>query len=70
MVAARDATPVLATRTPLVTVGRRELGHRSRRRRAWPSATAAHQAARTSGDASAFAVAAADLAAPVALAGV
>ena len=70
MVAARDATPALATRTPLVTAAAESWATRSTTAPLWPSATAAHQAARTSGDASAFAVAAADLATPVALAGV
>ena len=68
MVAARDAAPVLATTTPLVTVGPES----------WVStadgvvhtcATGAFQAARLSGSSGAFAVAAADVAAPVVLAG-
>ena len=69
MVAARDATPALATRTPLVTAAP-ESWATAGDGALWSSATAAHQAARTSGDASAFAIAAADLATPVALAGV
>jgi hypothetical protein len=69
MVAARDATPALATRAPLVTAAA-ESWATAQDGAVWPSATAAHQAARTSGDANAFAVAAADLANPVVLAGV
>ena len=69
MVAARDATPVLATLTPLVTAAA-ESWATAQDGTVWPSATAAHQAARTSGDPDAFAVAAADLANAVVLAGV
>jgi hypothetical protein len=69
MVAARDAAPALATRTPLVTAAA-ESWATAQDGAVWPSATAAHQAARTSGDADAFAVAAADLANPIVLAGV
>ena len=69
MVAARDAKPALATLTPLVTAAS-ETWATAHDRASWPSATAAHQAARVSGDAGAFAVPAADLAAPVVLAGV
>lgn len=67
MVAARDATPAAATRTPLVTVGPEAwvssdgTGH--------ASATAAHQAARLSPDPAVFAVSKADLGSPVVLAG-
>jgi hypothetical protein len=69
MLAARDAIPALATRTPLVTAAAEgwATGHDGA---PWPSATAAHQAARTSTDPRAFAVPASDLAKPVALAGV
>jgi hypothetical protein len=59
----------LATRTPLVTAAA-ESWATAQDGTVWPSATAAHQAARVSGDSSAFAVAAADLASPVVLAGV
>ena len=68
MIAARDATPVLATTTALISAGNPvwvDTGDGS----AHPSATAAFQSARTGGNPAAFAVCAADLAAPVALAG-
>jgi hypothetical protein len=68
MVAARDAAPAAATMTPLVTVGLQAwvssdgVGH--------GSATAAHQAARLSGQPSVFAVTKPDLESAVVLAGV
>jgi len=68
MLAARDATPALATRTAIVTAAAERWATQDGA--VWPSATAAHQAARVSGDSSAFAVAAVDLARPVVLAGV
>ena len=68
MVAARDAPSVVATLAPLVTVGSEEWVSTSDGA-VHTSATGAHQAAKVSGQAMAFAVAAADIAAPVALGG-
>ena len=68
MLAARDAAPVLATLGPLVTASNPPWVN-SADGSVHPSATAAFQGARISGDPGAFAVAAADLAKPVALAG-
>ena len=68
MVAARDATPVLATTAALVTVGSESWVSTSDGA-VHTSATSAFQAARVSGSSTAFAVAAADAAAPVVLAG-
>ena len=59
MVAARDATPVLATTAPQVGVGS-ETWVSTHDGAAHDSATGAHQAARVSGDRHAFAVAATD----------
>ena len=69
MVAARDATPALATTAPLVTVGTETWVSTSDGVR-HDSATGAHQAARVSPDARAFAVAEPDLVSAVLLAGV
>jgi hypothetical protein len=68
MIAARDSTPALSDRSPLVSAGD-ESWLTSSDGAAWPSATAAHQAVRTGGDPSAFAVAEKDFAGPVVLAG-
>ena len=68
MVAARDATPALATSTPLVVVGAEAWVSSDGVRH--PSATAAHQSARLNADPSAFAVTESDLGSPVVLAGV
>lgn len=69
MVAARDATPALATTAPLVTVGTETWVSTSDGLR-HDSATGAHQAARVSPVPRAFAVAEPDLISPVVLAGV
>ena len=68
MLAARDAPPVLARLDAIVTASNPTWVN-SADGIVHPSATAAFQGARVSGDPDAFAVAAADLAAPVTLAG-
>jgi hypothetical protein len=68
MLAARDAAPVLASLGPLVTASSPPWVN-SADGSVHPSATAAFQGARVSGDPGAFVVAASDLAKPVALVG-
>ena len=68
MVAARDAPSAVATLVPLVTVDS-EAWVSTSDGAVHASATGAHQAAKVSGQTKAFAVAAADIAAPVALGG-
>jgi len=68
MLAARDAAPVLASLGPLVTASNPPWVN-SADGSVHPSATAAFQGARVSGDPGAFVVAASDLAKPVALVG-